>query len=421
MRKSRDSVHTLVQDSAKRIFFTWILFSLVTYFTWLFWIVVYRDLVTDLLVIILLSNLTIITSPRAQHVCLFTSDSSAREVFRVKMACSPNSGSVPVSEDNVELVLTQPNSGLRHDFIGNSAFFSPEYAAPSGNEINLSRDSDVFVTEATIENVDCHHSGSQLPASSSTQASSASAQARPVTVSAGQNNNMADFRSMLINLQQVAATITANVNPGTVSHHADVSQVDCDSDQLDPNAFGDSLDAIVAANDDIPAGFEEAFPNSDIVAQMSDFFAHDEKTGPKISDALAGAVCVGFRSKVSKDKRKTLLEIYARPENCPALKTPRVNKAVWHNMSRGVRDADVASQILQSNVCSVTYPLLTLVDKMNTAKQHNRPIFGNEIQECLKLATDSFKLTQLLYTDITYRRREAIQPHLHQAYKELCR
>lgn len=60
-------------------------------------------------------------------------------------------------------------------------------------------------------------------------------------------------------------------------------------------------------------------------------------------------------------------------------------------------------------------------DKLNNAKKHNRPIFGSEAQECLHLATDIFKLVQVLYTDLSSVRRANICGHIQKDYLSLCK
>ncbi|XP_033757512.1 uncharacterized protein LOC117339910 [Pecten maximus] len=181
---------------------------------------------------------------------------------------------------------------------------------------------------------------------------------------------MADFRRMFDVFQQYMSGFLSDGNnpaPNATSSN---------------DVLGDSLDAFVSQNE-VHSPVED-MQDADLVMELNEYFANEDKCGPNISDGLASAVSNGFRIKIPKEKRKALLDLNKWPGNCNSLKTPRVNKAVWQSMTRSARDTDVGMQILQSTACSVTYPLLGLIDQLNICRKENRPIFGGEITSCIK-------------------------------------
>ncbi|XP_069105070.1 uncharacterized protein [Argopecten irradians] len=231
-------------------------------------------------------------------------------------------------------------------------------------ELPANGDDEALVTEAIVENIDNRNCETSLPAcpppTCSAQAHSTDT-VSPGAFTVGQSpNDMADFRRMFTFLQQQMSGFIPKQTPT-------VHQTE-NTDGLD------DLDNFV--NDEAVASDVEP-TSQDIISDLSDFFDTEDKCGPNISEGLASAVSKSFRVKISKEKRKALLELHKRPGNCSTLKTPRVNKAVWQSMTRNARDLDVGLQILQSTACSLT-------------------IFGGDISECMKLAMDSFKLIQIL-------------------------
>ena len=88
-------------------------------------------------------------------------------------------------------------------------------------------------------------------------------------------------------------------------------------------------------------------------------------------------------------------------------------------MSHSLRDIDIQMQLMQSTAVTSTFPLLQLIDRLVTSNKTAQPLFGSNLQECLRLAMDAFKTVQLQFSDITKRRWAAIRPTLPTAYKAL--
>lgn len=158
---SRDSVHTLVVISSTedfRLDFTLLIFSVFTIF-WQSLLLVYCALfVSDHFVTFyrLPSDTTHVNHMFYVYVLL---------VLRAKMACSPNSGSVTISTHETNLVTLPPNSGLHHDFIGNSANYRSNVTVSGDVKLPAYGDDEALVTEAIVENIDNCHRQTSLPAS----------------------------------------------------------------------------------------------------------------------------------------------------------------------------------------------------------------------------------------------------------------
>lgn len=72
----------------------------------------------------------------------------------------------------------------------------------------------------------------------------------------------------------------------------------------------------------------------------------NEKTAPKVNEALGKAVNAAISIKSSKERMVDLEKKYERPENFILLKVPRVNKEIWDAMNKQAHSDGITLQVI---------------------------------------------------------------------------
>ena len=93
-------------------------------------------------------------------------------------------------------------------------------------------------------------------------------------------------------------------------------------------------------------------------------FSTVEKTSAALHTDLAELVNGLINDKVPKEKLDQLQDKYLRPENCPWLMPPKVNKQIWQQLIRQeTRNSDSAFHKAQGFLMSGIYALLQLCNE----------------------------------------------------------
>ncbi len=92
-------------------------------------------------------------------------------------------------------------------------------------------------------------------------------------------------------------------------------------------------------------------------------FSTVEKTSAALHTDLAELVNGLISDKVPKEKLDQLQNKYLRPENCPWLMPPKVNKQIWQQLRQETRNSDSAFQKAQGFLMSGIYALLQLCNE----------------------------------------------------------
>ena len=82
------------------------------------------------------------------------------------------------------------------------------------------------------------------------------------------------------------------------------------------------------------------FNDDEILAELSECFGSDDKTGEPINDKLAKVATEGVRTKLNPEKIKETSEKYLRPKNVSNLVTPKVNEEIRPHLSRRIKNQD---------------------------------------------------------------------------------
>lgn len=218
-------------------------------------------------------------------------------------------------------------------------------------------------------------------------------------------------------LQQNQLILTSLMSESFTGDSSD--EQECIEDTDNPMEISDGDDRSI--NDDPPSETvqtldsllnTETAPEQDMLSSLMDFNSNEEKSGPQISDNLAKLVNAGLRSKTDDDKMKELTDKHHKPENCQNLKVSKVNPGIWKQMSTTARDTDAKLQRGQFLQAKAIVPVLYLVDMLLKHCKAKTPLNMQEVNEAYNLALDTYKLSQLSFTDLTFRRRYLIQKSL---------
>ena len=180
-------------------------------------------------------------------------------------------------------------------------------------------------------------------------------------------------------------------------------------------AYGmDKLDEMSVANDD-DAEIEQAGEDD-----LEAFMVNDDKFADKIDNNLAKIINDHFHEKVPKEKMRDLTTKYLAPENCQNMVVPRVNSGVWKALKGQpkVRDNDAKLQKSQGFILKAFFPLIGIMNKLRKSKVDS--FNKKDLAELKQLSNDTFKLMNIAFCDISYRRRYLIQPHLQRDYADVC-
>ena len=80
-------------------------------------------------------------------------------------------------------------------------------------------------------------------------------------------------------------------------------------------------------------------------------FSTAEKTSVALNGSLAELVNGLINQKVPKEKLAHLQEKYLRPDNCPYLISPKINKQIWQQLRQETRNSDSAFQKAILQLC----------------------------------------------------------------------
>ncbi len=151
----------------------------------------------------------------------------------------------------------------------------------------------------------------------------------------------------------------------------------------------------------------EAGPSDDGSFQnLAAEFSVAEQFSPAITPGLADIVNSLLKDKLPKEKLAEVQAKYTRPENCPNLVSPKVNKQIWQQMRQETRNTDSSLQKTQSLLVS---GLCAVLEVCNIAV---------EDQKC-KLAHAAVLLLAA-NREVNMRRRDLIRPDLNKQFSSLC-
>ena len=121
---------------------------------------------------------------------------------------------------------------------------------------------------------------------------------------------------------------------------------------------------------------------------------------------LAALVNGLINDKVPKEKLNQLQERYLRPENCPSLVPPKINRQIWQQLRQETRNSDSAFQKTQGLLMGSVYALLQLCSQMQ----------GGPMDTLIH----TIVLLLAANRDINLKRRDLLRPDLNKQFRALC-
>ena len=152
-------------------------------------------------------------------------------------------------------------------------------------------------------------------------------------------------------------------------------------------------------------------PHPDLLSNIAQDLAVEDKTGQPVNDALAAIVTSLLKERLADEKLQDKLKKYLRPANVEFLKTPRVNPLIWGQISAGTRAGDAKSQKIQ-------HVLIGAVSAIVRATEYVLNKGGD--QDLLTMLTDSVAFMLQCNHDHNHSRRLAMKKDLHKDFAALC-
>lgn len=139
--------------------------------------------------------------------------------------------------------------------------------------------------------------------------------------------------------------------------------------------------------------------------------------GPPVSIQLAKIVNGKFALELDHVKRKEILSKYSPPGNCHSLQTPRVNPEIWTKLGANARKNDMKISALQNTMVKATAAVTVTANDLLTAKQQQSPL---DYKGLIAKLIDAIVLIGHVNSELTFRRRDMLRPHLSSDFKQAC-
>ena len=198
-------------------------------------------------------------------------------------------------------------------------------------------------------------------------------------------------------------------NTDTLSQQSDVESVLSDHEEnYDPD-FQDDFLSVISGENAVDSGY---FDFVDLQYGGSD------KRSPPIVDGLATKIDQVCVKKPALEKLDKILEKFAPPENCNNLVVPKVNEELWYDLGKFPRSNDLAMQNIQKYLIGGMSAVTAVLNDIVSSRQNTSSFDVKKGNENLFYA-----LTLLGYSsyEMSMRRRFALRPHIHPAYRNVCR
>ena len=198
------------------------------------------------------------------------------------------------------------------------------------------------------------------------------------------------------------------------------------NDRVDENDNPDELDEIEHEHPDDTlsvlggSDFDEVDgepDNDNLLSSIAQNLSAQEATGPPISDKLAKIINSKLTEEFDLPKLKETLGKYKRPQNCEAMYVPKVNTEIWQKMKPFAKRADIKMANLQDTLLKGLSGLADSTNALLTCRENKTiPNYKDIIPKLL----DTSALMSHVCKELSYKRKEAIRPILHNDFKQLC-
>ena len=139
---------------------------------------------------------------------------------------------------------------------------------------------------------------------------------------------------------------------------------------------------------------------------LAEEFSTADKTSAPVNAKLATMIEELIKGNLPKAKLEQLVEKYPRPENCKLLVSPKVNRAIWNQLSPSTKSSDRALQKAQQLFIFSIYATINACEKAS-----------DELKASL---AHSLVLALAGNRELNLRRRESLKPDLNAQFASLC-
>ena len=157
--------------------------------------------------------------------------------------------------------------------------------------------------------------------------------------------------------------------------------------------------------------------NEELLTQIDGAYGHLDETGPPISEQLANVVAKKITTDYDLDQRKEILSKYKTPQNCDELYVSRINPEIWEKLKPFARKKGIKVSVLQDILVKVTSAIsLVTDDLLQSRERKSKPNY----QVLISRLIDSVALLGHANKELSFKRKEALRPHLSSDIKPAC-
>ena len=150
---------------------------------------------------------------------------------------------------------------------------------------------------------------------------------------------------------------------------------------------------------------------SEIYSSLS--CSEDNSIASNLADLINGK----FNAEYSVEKRKEILQKYKKPSNCDHVLVPKVNEEIWSKLPTNAKRSDIRTSALQDTLVKVSSAIISTTDKL---PEHREKKTIPNYKALINPLLDSVALLGHVCTELSYKRKDALKPFLHQDFCLAC-
>ena len=156
---------------------------------------------------------------------------------------------------------------------------------------------------------------------------------------------------------------------------------------------------------------KESDDDEELLKEIEQEYDCTDKTGLDVNKNLANIINKRYTGKLTENKLKEKLELYARPGNCEKLKAPEVNHEIWGKLKTPQKTRDLRMANVQKTVIKATVAVAEVTNELLQKKSS---------AAIIRKLTDSIALMGHATYELSLRRRDLMRPSINKELRSLC-